>query len=57
MCTLSKYVKNESKMVSPTEIKELHPFLNTDNIIGGIYVPEDGSVDPTGDIVIEYVII
>ena len=48
MCTLSKYVKNESRIVSPAEIKEIHPYLNTDIILGGIYVPDDGSVDPTG---------
>ena len=48
MCTLSKYVKNESRMVSPEDIKEIHPLLNTDEILGGLYVPADGSVDPTG---------
>ena len=49
MCTLSKYVKNESRIVSPTEIREIHPHLNTDKIIGGLYAPNDGSVDPTGE--------
>ena len=48
MCTLSKYVKNESRMVSPNEIKEIHPLLKTEEILGGLYVPADGSVDPTG---------
>ena len=50
MCTLSKYVKNESRMVTPEEIKVIHPLLNTDEILGGLYVPADGSVDPTGKI-------
>ena len=49
MCTLSKYVKNESRIVSPAEIREIHPHLNTDKIIGGLYAPNDGSVDPTGE--------
>ena len=48
MCTLSKYVKNESRMVTQEEIKEIHPLLNTDILLGGLYVPADGSVDPTG---------
>ena len=49
MCTLSKYVQNESKIVSPAEIREIHPHLNTDKILGGLYAPNDGSVDPTGE--------
>lgn len=49
MNTLSKYVKNESQIVTPAEIKELHPYLDSTKIIGGIYVPADGSVDPTGN--------
>ena len=48
MYTISKYVKNESSIVSPAQIKELHPYIDTEKIIGGIYVPDDGSVDPTG---------
>ena len=51
MCTLSKYVQNESRMVSPEDLKEIHPLLNTDEILGGLYVPADGSVDPTGIII------
>lgn len=35
-------------MVTPQEIREIHPFLNTDMVIGGIYASNDGSVDPTG---------
>ena len=45
---MSKYLKNESRLVSPAEIKDIHPYLATEKLIGGIYVPEDGSVDPTG---------
>ena len=52
MCTLSKYVQNESRMVSPEDLKEIHPLLNTDEILGGLYVPADGSVDPTGKIIL-----
>ena len=55
MCTLSKYVKNESRIVSPTEIREIHPHLNTDKIIGGLYAPNDGSVDPTGECIYPWI--
>ena len=48
MNTLSKYVKNESMIVSPAEIKELHPYLAAEKLVGGLYIPADGSVDPTG---------
>ena len=52
MCTLSKYVKNDSRMVSPEEIRDIHPLLDTDKILGGLYVPADGSVDPTGKLIL-----
>ena len=55
MCTLSKYVKNESSIVSPAEIREIHPHLNTDKIIGGLYAPNDGSVDPTGECIYPWI--
>ena len=55
MCTLSKYVKNESRIVSPAEIREIHPHLNTDKIIGGLYAPNDGSVDPTGECIYPWI--
>ena len=38
-------------MVTPEEIKVIHPLLNTDKILGGLYVPADGSVDPTGKMI------
>lgn len=33
-------------LVSPSEIKEIHPYLNVDDLRGGVYVPEDAVADP-----------
>ena len=46
--TFGKYLGNESRIVTPAEIKDIHPHLATDILAGGVYVPGDGSVDPTG---------
>eukprot|EP00929_Paragymnodinium_shiwhaense_P105390 TRINITY_DN7037_c0_g1_i2.p1 TRINITY_DN7037_c0_g1~~TRINITY_DN7037_c0_g1_i2.p1 ORF type:complete len:939 (+),score=185.39 TRINITY_DN7037_c0_g1_i2:138-2954(+) len=32
--------------VSVDEIKELHPFLNLDGVVGGVYSPQDGIINP-----------
>ncbi|MFZ0613829.1 MAG: FAD-dependent oxidoreductase [Desulfobacterales bacterium] len=34
--------------VTPEQIKEMHPLMNTAGIIGGLYWPDDGDVDPNG---------
>lgn len=34
--------------VSPAEIAELNPICDTAQIVGGIYTPDDGHVDPSG---------
>jgi dimethylglycine dehydrogenase len=34
--------------VTPERMKEMHPLMNTDGIIGGLYWPDDGDVDPNG---------
>ncbi len=47
--TLGKFMSWDSKIVDPQEIKYLHPLINTDGLAGGIYVPSDGSIDPTGN--------
>ena len=36
------------EFVTPEEIRKLHPFYNLDGIIGALYTPEDGHVDPAG---------
>ena len=34
--------------VSPQEIAELHPLMNVEGLMGGLYWPDDGDVDPSG---------
>ena len=32
--------------VTPEEMGRLHPLMNTDGLLGGLYWPDDGDVDP-----------
>ncbi len=34
--------------ITPQQMKEMHPLMNTDGLIGGLYWPDDGDVDPNG---------
>ncbi len=34
--------------VSPQEIAELHPLMHVEGLLGGLYWPDDGDVDPSG---------
>lgn len=36
------------RWVTPEKIAELHPMMNVEGIIGGLYWPDDGDVDPNG---------
>ena len=45
---LSKFTGYELRLLhSPQEVAALHPLARTNGIIGGIYEPDDGHVDPT----------
>ena len=35
----------ECHLVGPSEIRELHPHVNTDDILGGVWIPSDACVD------------
>jgi dimethylglycine dehydrogenase len=35
-----------AEIVTPQRAKELNPFLNVEPLLGAIYTPDDGSVDP-----------
>lgn len=37
----------ESHVLSPSEVKKVHPLLRVDDIYGGVYSPGDGTIDPT----------
>ena len=34
--------------VNKERIKELYPVINDEDILGGVYMPEDGQADPIG---------
>jgi dimethylglycine dehydrogenase len=36
------------KWVTPEQIQAMHPLINTEGIVGGLYWPYDGDVDPNG---------
>ena len=43
-----RYMGLETAIVTPEEIREIAPVTNTDGIIGGLYDPLDGHLDPSG---------
>ncbi len=45
---VAEYVGNEMEWVDNTHIAARHPFYEVDEIIGAIWTPNDGHVDPTG---------
>jgi sarcosine dehydrogenase len=44
---IGKYFGIESQVLSPSEVKDVHPLLRVDDVYGGIYSPGDGTIDPT----------
>lgn len=34
------------ELVTPAQIREIHPYLNVDDLQGGVYVPDDAVADP-----------
>ena len=43
-----RYMGLETEIVTPEEIKKIAPITNIDGIIGGLYDPLDGHLDPSG---------
>jgi len=43
---LSKFTGYELEVLNVDRIAQLHPLTKTDGLIGGIYEPDDGHVDP-----------
>lgn len=37
----------EGQVISPNEVKERYPIVETDDLVGGIWMPNDGQVNPT----------
>lgn len=45
---LAEYVGNEMEWVDKAFIAERHPFYDVDQIVGAVWTPNDGHVDPSG---------
>ena len=43
-----RYMGLDTRLVTPDEIKELCPVISTDGLVGGMYDPLDGHLDPSG---------
>ncbi len=43
---IGRGVGNEMSLVDPDFIAEIHPFYNLDGVIGALYTPDDGHLDP-----------
>ena len=43
-----RYMGLETEIVGPDEIRRLSPITNTDGVLGGLYDPLDGHLDPSG---------
>lgn len=44
---LSRFTGYELQMLTPDDVARLHPLARTEGILGGIYEPDDGHVDPS----------
>lgn len=43
-----RYMGLDTRIVSPDEIREISPITNTEGILGALYDPLDGHLDPSG---------
>lgn len=44
--SIGRGVGNRMELVDPSQFAELHPFYNLEGVIGALYTPDDGHVDP-----------
>lgn len=47
VASIAKQAGVETHIVGLHEIRQLHPFLELHDVVGGTYTPHDGHVDPT----------
>ena len=45
--SMSKIAGLDLEMISIERLEELYPFLNTEGLLGGLWDPADGHIDPT----------
>ncbi|HUS54072.1 MAG TPA: FAD-dependent oxidoreductase [Thermohalobaculum sp.] len=43
-----RYMGLDTEIIGPDEIRKLSPITNTDGVLGGLYDPLDGHLDPSG---------
>ena len=46
--TFAQRFEIEAREVNKEEIKEIYPLINTDDVVGGIFITKDGQADPVG---------
>ena len=44
---LSRFTGYDLRLLGPEDIENLHPLARREGLLGGIYEPDDGHVDPT----------
>ncbi len=45
-CSMGRYQGIDMKMMTPEEAKEKYPFLETHDMVGALWDPTDGDIDP-----------
>ena len=46
VAALGRHCGAPFEIVTPTELKEFYPFMETHDLIGGLWDPDDGDIDP-----------
>ena len=46
--TFAQRFEIEAREVNKEEIKEIYPLINTDDLVGGVFITKDGQADPVG---------
>ena len=46
--TFAQRFNIEANEISIDRIKEIYPLINTEDLVGGVYIPQDGQADPIG---------
>lgn len=45
---MHRHMGLDTELITPEEIRKLSPITNTDGVLGGLYDPLDGHLDPSG---------
>ena len=46
--TFAQRFNVEAKEVTKDEIKDIYPLINTNDVVGGVFIAQDGQADPVG---------